>query len=52
MTVRLSYCLQKRIVNDEKYVKTFTIPYQWRPNNAKEESFDSDILITDNKTTE
>ena len=43
---------QRRTVNDEKYIKTFTILYQWRLNNAKEGSFNSDILITDSKTTE
>ena len=32
--------------------KTFTIPCQWRPNNVKEEGFNSDILIIDSKTTE
>ena len=32
-------------------LKKFTIPYQWRLNNVKEEGFNSDILIIDNKTT-
>ena len=35
-----------------KLKKIFTIPYQWRLNNANEDGFDSDILIIDNKTTE
>lgn len=53
MTVRLSYYLQRRTANDEKYIKkTFTTPYQGRLNNVKEEGFNSDILIIDNKTTE
>jgi len=30
----------------------FTIPHQWRLDNAKEEGFNSDVLIIDNKTTE
>jgi len=53
MTVRFSYYLQRRTINDEKYIKkTFTIPYQWRLNNAKKDGFGSDILIIDSKTTE
>jgi len=31
--------------------KTFTIPYQWRLNNVKEEGFNSDILIIGSETT-
>ena len=54
--VRLRYCLQRRNVNDEKYIKKkkkkITIPYQWRFNNVKEQGFNSDILIIDSKTTE
>ena len=33
-------------------LKKITIPYQWRPNNVKEEGFNSDILIIGRKTTE
>lgn len=32
--------------------KKFTVPYSGGWNNAKEEGFNSDILIIDNKTIE
>jgi len=34
-----------------KYIKTFTIPNQWRLNN-KEGGFSNEILIMNRKTTE
>ena len=33
-------------------LKTFTIPYEWRLNNVKEEGFNNDILIIGYKTIE
>ena len=52
MTVRLSYNLQRRIVNDEKYIKNIHNSSSMEVENAKEEGFNSDRLIIDNKTTE
>ena len=49
MIVRLSYYFQRRTVNDEKYIKKHS---QFLMNNVKEDGFDNDILIIDNKTTE
>jgi len=52
MTVPLSYCLQRRTVNDEKiHKKNIQNSLSMRLNNVREEDFNSDILIIDNKTT-